>query len=148
MKRKYFYEMIFVFAVMTAVLISCKTEHNVAVETPEPIKIEARIDIYLHAESIEDMVSGKAPVPEAKESDKNRESLLKRIMITLEKEAFAHIITTDSMANTIEIYKRKQKLFEDTQSEMSKAICENVKINDFLKSDLYGEIEMKIPNFL
>ena len=33
-------------------------------------------------------------------------------------------------------------------NEMSKAICENIKINDFLKSDLYGEIEMEIPKFI
>lgn len=60
----------------------------------------------------------------------------------------AHIITTDSMANTLDIYHRKEKLFNDTQKEMSKAIIENIKINDFLKTDLYGEKEMILPNFI
>ena len=64
------------------------------------------------------------------------------------KKVNAHIITTDSMANVLDIYSRKEKLFYETQSEMSKAIIENIKINDFLKSDLYGDIEMQIPKFI
>jgi uncharacterized protein YdbL (DUF1318 family) len=70
---------------------ACKTEHKVAVETPQPIKIEARVDIYLHAESIEDMVKGKAPIPEAQSSEKPKESMLNRILngLSPEKEAFA-----------------------------------------------------------
>ncbi len=57
---------------------SCKTEHNVAVDVNKPIKIEARIDIYLHAETIEDMVSGKKPIPEAEDDKGKNESFLHR----------------------------------------------------------------------
>ena len=57
MKKKLFSCFLFLTAVFF-VMVSCKTEHKVAIETNKPIKIEARIDIYLHAVSIEDMVSG------------------------------------------------------------------------------------------
>jgi uncharacterized protein YdbL (DUF1318 family) len=70
----------FVFIMFSAFVLffhfGCKTEHKVAIETPKPIKIEARIDIYVHAETIEDMVKGKVPIPEAQPEAKKPQSSL------------------------------------------------------------------------
>lgn len=42
----------------------CKTQHKLDIDVNKPIKVEARIDIFVHAATIEDMVKGKIPIPE------------------------------------------------------------------------------------
>jgi len=74
---RYFFMFVFMFIFMFA---SCKTQHNVSVDVNKPIKIEARVDIYLHAETIEDMVSGKEPIPDTPSKDNEKQSFLMNIL--------------------------------------------------------------------
>ncbi|MCK5707606.1 MAG: DUF1318 domain-containing protein [Candidatus Aureabacteria bacterium] len=105
--------LIFTLLLVSLFFISaCKTEHKIAVETPKPIKIEARIDIYLHAASIEDMVSGKAPIPKTQTPD-DKESFLNKIIkdVFFIKEATAEEISFKNMTKDMQelILRRKNR---------------------------------------
>ncbi len=121
MKKKLFSCFLFLTAVFF-VMVSCKTEHKVAIETNKPIKIEARIDIYLHAVSIEDMVSGKTSIPEAETPKENRESLLYRAyhILTGIKEAYAEDIPFQTVTQEIrDTLLRRKNRYQQIQDLIS-----------------------------
>lgn len=116
---------------------ACKTEHKIEVETNKPIKIEARIDIYLHAESIEDMVSGKAPVPEADGSN-NKESSLFRILFCLEKEAYAEGVPIKDFTESIrQIVLQRKDRFSQIEALINKG-----KVKEGAKAYLIGDKDL------
>jgi len=109
MKKSTLFPVLLLIMISMFLIPACKTEHKIAVETPKPIKIEARIDIYLHATSIEDMVSGKTPIPEVDVPASERESLLFRIFSI--NEACADEISFKSMTKEVQgiIVRRKDR---------------------------------------
>lgn len=119
MKKSNLFPVLLLAVISMFLIPACKTEHKIAVETPKPIKIEARIDIYLHAASIEDMVSGKTPIPEADAPSSERESLLRRIFFI--KEACADEISFKKMTKEIkDIIVRRKERFDAITSLIGK----------------------------
>ncbi len=85
-------------------LVGCS--HKLQVSTPEPIVIDvrARIDIYQHASSIEDMVSGEKPI-ETVGHKKNGANILDLIIGT----AYAEEIDIKYMTKEVEEAVRSRK---------------------------------------
>ncbi|MBN1522097.1 MAG: DUF1318 domain-containing protein [Candidatus Aureabacteria bacterium] len=133
--KKSFLAAVFFLCIMVISFSSCKTEHKIAVETNEPIKIEARIDIYLHATSIEDMVSGKAPIPEAETSQDKRGSSLYMIWKDFfgAKEAWAQDIPFKSYTKEIQdALERRKNRYQDIQNFINQGKAEEGS-NGYLK---------------
>jgi len=70
------------------VALMCACTHRVVIAEPVKIEITARVDIYQHAETIEDMVSGEEPIPEVSREGDTAETS-SRLMDLLVWRAYA-----------------------------------------------------------
>jgi len=89
--------------------LGCQTQHKIDVAVNKPIKVEARIDIYLHANTIENMVKGNVPLPEVNEKSEYRQSFWRVPNLWGIKKAYAEEIPFKSITPEIRVALENRK---------------------------------------